>query len=850
MDELMIQLDGYFDGLKARGAKLPVRSVGNKPHFHAISAASGIPFSILRTEPYSQRIILATREIGLAPREGTQASRQQAWFEESRALLSNYLKWLKDNGLKLPEAPGHRGRVFYEQVVIEAGLKPLTLRLRKRDGERAYTVRLLRMVDDAHKSMGGEVRVLPQSPGCPPPSITYQQMFEKGSAERKEELKGKPEAKQQLYNTHTALNRFLKELKLGEADVIGKELTSEFKAAVEEVKGAIENDLSRRKFQTGINWWRECHKRMLKEPALPEELNQIIKHVCDRSGLNLRVIAKLIGISRRSLNGWYNNTETPSKLSLKPLERMEALFKLPTGILTSKILGLHGKRFLKAQLPKFLQDEPKLLRSVRPHLPDNFCSLPLKKQEEIVESIRTEILHGDDEYSKRLLVLSRLRYRLKEWPEAVLREFNSYADFKLAEEPPRGMKRNMSWRAITKKKCETDLASLFGAVCLPPDAEDRRLRGLGFPKPQLTLALLVCPEVIKWYVKFRCEARNQYTEYPIGLLRDFISMLQPETGWLRQSPHLAARLKPFADDETTYIPRQLVKRAKSNWGRVCDDAIKEYKKLISEKIEPRATVARDPFHRIEGLVTLADPMKPFGTLIREMEGELPSRHTQPVFYHIGVRNLVMIILAILTGFRVTTLMKLDFTGDESGQLYLEEGKYVLHVPRKFFKNPESSFFRVNRTKVDFRMVLPDKFGLYKRLKEYLEISRPFLMSRTHSRSNECPLFVTSAMTNPGPDGVEPASLRLKAASASTIYAKKMEKHLVRNKHRGTGYPKVKKTGLHSIRHVRGTKAYKKTRSFKRAGDANQNSERTAEEHYSRFKIEERIAEVTDVLLEE
>lgn len=206
---------------------------------------------------------------------------------------------------------------------------------------------------------------------------------------------------------------------------------------------------------------------------------------------------------------------------------------------------------------------------------------------------------------------------------------------------------------------------------------------------------------------------------------------------------------------------------------MCDDAIKEYKKLISEKIEPRATVARDPFHRIEGLVTLADPMKPLGTLIQEVEGDLPSRHTQPVYYHIGVRNLVMIILAVLTGFRVTTLMKLDFTGDKSGQLYLEEGKYVLHVPRKFFKCPNSSFFKVNRTKVDFRMVLPDKFGLYKRLKEYLEISRPFLMSRTHSRSNERPLFPTSAGTKPGPDDVEPATARLKAASSSTIYAKKM-----------------------------------------------------------------------------
>jgi hypothetical protein len=517
MDEIMSKLDEYFGGLKQQGLKVPAWATRAKPNFSAISAASGVSLGFLRVEPCRQRIVLAAKEIGLTPRDSTQDPRREAWFEENHALLNNYIKWLKDNGLKLPEAPGHRGKVFYEQVVIESGLSPRSLRLRKTDGERAHTVRLLRMVDDAYKSIGGEVRVLPQSPGCPPPPITYQQLFEKGSAERKEELKGKPKAEQQLYNTHTALNRFLKELKLGRETVIGKELTSEFKAAVEKVTGTITNNSSRKKFHTGINWWRDFHGRMLKEPALPEELNQIIKHVCDRSGLTLHVIAKLIGIGFDSLRSWYKNTETPSKLSVKSLERMEVLFKLPAGILTNKISGWQDKRFRKSQLPKFLQDEPKLLRSVGPHLPDDFCSLPLKEQEEIVQSIRTEILHGDDEYSKRLLVLSRLPYHLKEWPEVVLGEFNSYADFKMAEEPPPGMKRNKSWRATTKKKCEKDLAALFGAVCLPPDVEDKRVRGLGLPKPRLTLALLVCPEIIKWYVKFRCdEVELRSTQAPDG----------------------------------------------------------------------------------------------------------------------------------------------------------------------------------------------------------------------------------------------------------------------------------------------------------------------------------------------
>lgn len=844
---MMSKLEEYFNDLKSRGSKLPSHSVERVPHFRAISAATKIPLSQLRTGPYKERIISAARELGLTPQEGTKGVAHAAWFEENRMLLTNYLKWLKDNGHRLPKDPRDRRKIFYTQVAIEAGLSRGALTLRKTDGEHAYAVSLIKLVDAAAASLGSEVRVLPQSPGCPRPSISYQQLTDKGTEERKKELKGRPKARQQMYNTKTALNRFRKALGLKETTTVGIELASGFKTTVEKVTGAIENKSSRKKFQTGIHWWRDFYGRLIKEPAMPDDLNQAIAYLCDRSGLNSSVIAKLIGIKFATLSEWNKGNNAPSKLSIKPLERMESLFKLRSGTLTNKISGAHNKRFRKSQLPAFLQGDPELFRRVRKHLPDNFCSLPLERQEKIVESIRDDILRGDDEYAKRLLILSRLPYRLKEWPEFARQEFDSYADFKMSEKPRRGMKRNGTWRPATKEKSEEDLASFFGAISLPPDADDERLRGLGFPKSQLTLALLACPAVVEWYVNFRCEARNQYTEYPIGLLGDFISMLQPETGWLRQSPHLAGRLKAFAEGGTSYIPQELVARAQVDWDGVCDDAIKECNELIS-KIKPRVSVARDPFHRIEGLLAYDDPMMPYGIMIEEMRRDLPNRHTQPVYYHTGVRDLVLIILAVLTGFRRTTLVLLDYTGDESGHIYMKDGKYVLSVPRKLFKNENSSFFKVNRIKEDYLNILPDKFGLYKILKEYLEVSRPFLMKRYHSRSNECPLFITSAGT--GPAGTEPATARMKAELASTIFARKVERYLVENKYRGTGIAKVKRTGLHSVRYVRGVKTFRKTQSFQLAGDANQNSERTARRHYSRITTAERNLAVNQILFDD
>jgi ribosome-binding protein aMBF1 (putative translation factor) len=845
MDERMQQLETYFEALKTRGEKLPKQVGQQAPHFRAVSAASGIDFQYVIKEPYRQRVLLAAEKIGLSLQEGTQAAMWERKFIQNRTKLDNYLSWLAVNAFKLPEDPTRSGRIFFPQVAVEIGLTPQVLNLRKNNGERAYNVQLRQAVEKAATNLGLEVRVLPQSPGHQHLPFTYEQLFGKGTEERKKELTDSSSASAQLYNTRYALNLFLQILRLEATAPIGPEFVAGFKSSVKKVTGEISNINSRKKFQTEINRWQDIYQRLLKGPSIPEDIHRAITHLIDRSGLSLPILAKMIGIGLESLRAWYEGSETPSLLSVRSLERMEALFKISAGTLVNKISGLRsGKRFRISDLPSFLQQNPDLFHRVSKHLPDKFCTLTLEEQKKTVESIRTHILRGGDEYGQHLLTITRLPYRLREWPGQVRAEFDFYADFKMAEKVPLGMQRNGKWRPTTKVKSEMDLAYLLGAICLPADAEDERLRGLSFPKSQLTLALLVCPTLIDWYIKFRCEARNQYTEYPIGLLQDFISMLRPGTGWLRQNPHLAARLQPFAGNITHYISQDLVRRAQSDWHGVCDEAIKEYKELISN-IKPRAIVARDPFHRIEGLLAFDNPMEPLGILIQEMKRDLPNPHTQPVHYHTRIRDIVITILFVVTGFRRGTLAKLDYTGDETGQLYLEGNHYVLSVPRTFFKIEDSSYFQSNRVKEDYLNKLPNVFGLNEVLKEYLEVSRPFLMKKYHSRSSEQPLFITSVGT--GPAGIEPATARLRGELVSCIFTKKIEKYLVENKHRGTGVHKVKRTGPHSVRHVRGTTVYRKTRSYKLAGDANQHSERTARKHYSRFTTEERNREVNEIL---
>jgi hypothetical protein len=845
MDELMIQLNGYFDGLKAQGVKIPTWTFSNRPNFRAISAASGVNLRYLRVEPYRQRVVLAVQEIGLTPHEGSFEERRTAWFLQNSSLVGHYLKWLSDSGNKLPEHPIRRGTIFYQQVMLEAGLGRHALTPRDMDGDRAYNVRLKRMVDDAAISLGIEVRLLPQFPGCSHVYVTYQQLLSSGSEERKQELADRPRARQQLYNTRSALNRFRKALRLEETAPVGNELAAAFKTTVEEVTGKIENTLSRKKFQTEIYWWRAYYRKLLKGSSIPDGLHEAVVYLCDRSGLTLQVLSRLIGATLETLKGWYGGTQTPSSLSMKHLCKMEDLFKLPAGTLTNKIPERRGnKRFRVSQLPPFLQENLGLFRRVTKHLPDDFCTLPVIKQEQIVESISAEILRSDDAYSRRLRELVSLPYRLKQWPAALRDEFEDLARFKTSERPPIGMKRTGKWRPATKEKIRHELNALFGALRLPADAEEVRLRGLDLPESMFTLAMLACPMFVDWYLRFRCEARSQYTEEAIRLLECFISLLWADTGWLRQKPQLASRLRQVRVGSVEFVSEELVWKAQANWDEVCEDAIKDYHKLI-EDIEPLVTVSRDPFFRIEGIVNSDDPTAALGTLVRGMRDNLPNPNTSPVFYHTAIRDCTLVLLIATTGFRRNTVVQLDYTGDDKGHLYLEDGHYVSSVPRKLFKVEDSPFFGPKRDQKDYWNELPDVFGLKEIFEEYLSVSRPFLLERYHKECNESPLFVTSSGLNALSRDAK--SARLKPGRVSAIYSRAVERYLVENKWRGTGIARVRTHGPHAVRHIRGTKVIKETGSFQLAGDANHHSESAARKFYARMLPKDRTKKANEVL---
>src|ERR1051326_5828183 len=263
--EKLKKFDEYLDGLKTRGECLPRHISQMRPNFRAISAASGVGYKYLCTRPFKQRIRLAVKEIGLDSREESRGVRTQRLYEKNCALLSTYLRWLEENGHRLPAHPKHRGRIFFGQVEVEAGLNNNSLRQNYAMSDDAPGARLTKLVKSAAARLGVEVRILPQFPGRRVEQLSYERLRERGGEARAVELENRPRARQQLYNTRTALNRFLKLLRLKTTDAVGEELAAAFENSLAKVTGKINAPASRRKLQTELRWWRDFYRGLIRE---------------------------------------------------------------------------------------------------------------------------------------------------------------------------------------------------------------------------------------------------------------------------------------------------------------------------------------------------------------------------------------------------------------------------------------------------------------------------------------------------------------------------------------------------------------------------------------------------------
>jgi hypothetical protein len=593
-------------------------------------------------------------------------------------------------------------------------------------------------------------------------------------------------------------------------------------------------------------------------------------------GLRRAVCERDDKIDVTTFTAWRRGVKAPrSATSFRILAALERRYRLPAGYFRAKLP--HPGRMVADEKSLPLPESER--RRMAWHLPDDFARLPLAKREEIIAWVREVIISGSTDYRRfqaaamrqrfavqfaceigrarpaPLPILDDLEARLADdgapgpsrppgpvkAPPALEAEAADLLDFKTSTLTARGRRRSGVWNAETAGQKMEHLGLMLGALAAAPDGE---VRGHGAPLRSLTFALLAFPAVWDWYLQWREGRRGFYTQWETEMLTVAAALSRKETGWLRQMPQLAQRLRPIPG----LVTREDVIAAHEDWDAVCDT---QYRHVLvrAKEIARVSRVHRDPFEPILPILEAESPVGEYRKITEEILRRRPDGHRYPIAAAEATRAFLMLRLGLHLGVRQKNLRQLLFrhrgespTSERQletmkrGELRwnLKDQAWEVLIPAVAFKNAGSSYFR----KSPFKLVLPDLGGLYDEIDAYLATHRVRLL---RGRADPGVFFIKTIK----------AKSKDAAYDQNTFYEAwrlAIQRYGIYNPYTGNGaIPGLLPHGPHNIRDVLATHVLKKTGSYEQASYAIQDTPDTIAEHYGRFLPQDKAALAAQVL---
>lgn len=827
------KLDVFFAGRESQDLGVPRSSVKNGFIANAfISKETGVPVHALEVGRVRQCVIKWVAKIGLGEPVTTDLPKYES--NNKRGLLyqykiDTYLNALKREGRQIPENMERSGKPDLARVSSESGVPVGTLR-------RASQARL--RLREGIAEIGLKIYVNDPTRNSP----TFGQLLEAGRALRAEELVDRPNQKQQLYNTESALRRLMRFAGRGLQDPVGAALADDFEETVRKITEQINSSGSRRKFSVEIRRWPNYYRQVLGAFDLPSDFREAFEAAIERAGINTARLSELADVRVGNIVEWVAGRKYPSRSSFLGIERIECVLSLPPKTLISRIKHRQSLRFQLSDYPEYVKvdgeeiafrNDRSLLAYVRPLLPDDFNQRKTEEREEIVSWIIANLLGATSEWSRANRILSKARYAMNSFPAVVEQEVREVSVFKQSKIPPPGMKRGQSWSANSVQIYRNDFGRIFGALALPRDADDPLLRGLGLDPECFTLAMFTCPNILHWWVEWKGRRRQgytgqeKYTGYESVLVFMVGGLFQKKVGWLRQRPDLAGHLRPvpgFIDDD-------FIERANREWDAVCDEAYACYMNL-GERIADAAEQVRDPFEPILPILESVKPISALRLFCQNIIDDMPDPSTAPDQAARAMRNYSIARILSATGLRSKNLRELTYSSDNTGKLRKEGDKWVIEISHHEFKNRHSSFFGSRKKKANYRKILPDADRLYERIEEYVRVHRLVLLGSTESD-----VFFVASASRP----------MFSTTKFHRCYRHLTARYLAHNPFRQIGIPGVRPHGPHAVRDIIATHVIKATGSYELAAYSIADSVRTIREHYARFMPEDKI-HLTDEII--
>lgn len=612
-------------------------------------------------------------------------------------------------------------------------------------------------------------------------------------------------------------------------------------------------------------------------PTFSEALDLHMRRHADTGyGLRRAVCERGDTLETTTFTAWRRGAKAPrGATSLRVLAALERRWRLPAGYFRDKLP--HPGRYVTDE--KILPLPMSERRRMAWHLPDDFAVLPLAKRQEIEAWVRTVILSGHTDYRRfqagamkqrfaiqfcdrldrpdagELAPGPRLEDRLADpghrevgrplgamaAPPALDAEARDLLVFKTATLTSRGRRRNGVWNSETASQKMEHLGLMMGGLVACPEGP---VRGYGAPVRCLTFGLLVFPAVWDWYLHWREGRRGFFTQWETEMLTVGASLSRQETGWLRQTPRLAERLRPIeglvsADD---------VRAVAQDWDRACE-VQHRHLLLRAKEIARVSRIHRDPFEPILAILEADSPVGEYRKITEEVLRRRPDARLYPTSAAEATRAFLMLRLGLHLGLRQKNLRQLlvcrkghppsserQLESLKRGELRwnAKDATWEVLIPAVAFKNAGSSYFRKN----PFRLALPDLGGLYQEIETYIDRHRRVLLK---------------GAADPGVFFVKTMKAKSKDAAydQNTFYEAwrlAIQRYGIYNPYTGHGAIEgLLPHGPHNIRDVLATHVLKQTGSYEQASYAIQDTPDTIAEHYGRFLPQDKAALAAQVL---
>jgi hypothetical protein len=596
---------------------------------------------------------------------------------------------------------------------------------------------------------------------------------------------------------------------------------------------------------------------------------QMRRHGDTAKGLHRALKQAGFATDERTIRSWRTDFRAPRGVeSLEVLSWLDRRYRLAEGHFRQK-LEHPGRAASGLRLHHISRSEQRRLAW---HLPEDFSRRPIEEQEKILEWVRRVVVAGATDYRRYQATAMRQKFAVRfrslepgrrprhkanrlahedldvglvtavvDAPALLEGEMADLLRFKTATLTGLGLQRNGVWGAETASQKVEHLGLMFGALAAPPRSA---VRGYGARLEDLCFAMLIFPPVWDWYLGWRERRRGFFTAWEIDMLSVVLGLVREKTGWIRQSPSLAARLRPVDG----LISEADISLVHADWAAACD-RLHEYGRNRIRELQRVVRVHRDPFEPILPVLEAPSPLAEYRKITEEILRHLPNERRYPKAAAEAVRAFLMLRIGLHTGLRQKNLRELlvcpkgqtptperHLEDRKRGELRWSDrdGAWEILVPAIAFKNASSSFFGAK----PFRLLLPDLGRLYEMIDAYMVRHRGRLLG---------------SATDPGTFFIK----SVKQSSAEACYDQNtfyeawrlaIQRYGIYNPYTGRGAIEgLLPHGPHNIRDVLATHVLKQTGSYEQASYAIQDTPDMVAKHYGRFLPGDKSAMAAEVL---